>query len=284
MKIEKHALAGVPFKAAHSSGGEMTPTIIVLHDTAGRMDAGSSVGWFCSEDCNTSAHIVVERDGSLTQLVPFNRKAWHAGASTYNGKTGCNAFAIGIEIVNPGKLDKDGRAWFHKKTEKGYAGAKRVKTKEHGDGYWLDYTPEQIDAVTALCRDLVETYGITDITTHWAVSPGRKVDTNPLFPLEDVKRAVFVPEPAPVVAAVPSRKAAVASSGEAGAAAGALTLFGLSIADALNYGGQFLGIIKSYGLVAVAALLLVAALMFSAIKFFQRQDLAEGRYTPRKPS
>jgi N-acetylmuramoyl-L-alanine amidase len=191
MKIAAHRLRDAPFIAAHASGGEMKPTLIVLHDTAGRLEANSSVNWFASDECSTSAHVVIERDGTVTQMVPFNKRAFHAGVSEWKGKAFCNAFSIGIEIVNPGKLDKDGRAWFHKKTEAGFTGTKRAKTKEHGDGWWLPYTPEQIEAVTALCKALVASYPIEDITTHWAVSPGRKIDTGPLFPLDDVRRDAF---------------------------------------------------------------------------------------------
>jgi N-acetylmuramoyl-L-alanine amidase len=192
MKIAGHRLSDAPFKQATSFGGEMTPTLVVVHDTAGRVEKGSSVSWFTSPDCNTSAHVVIERDGSITQLVPFNRKAWHAGASEWNGRSGCNNFSIGIEIVNPGKLDKDGRAWFHKKTESGFTGIKRAKTAAHGDGWWLDYTPEQLAAVTALCKELVARYpSITDIVAHWQVSPNRKIDTGPLFPLDTLREEVF---------------------------------------------------------------------------------------------
>jgi N-acetylmuramoyl-L-alanine amidase len=192
MKIAAHRLADCTYIPAHSSGGAMTPTIIILHDTAGRLDKFSSVNWFKSEECTTSAHVVIERDGTVVQMVDFNKRAWHAGASEWNGKSNCNAFSIGIEIVNPGKLDKDGRAWFHKKTEKGFTGTKRAKTAEHGDGWWLPYTPEQIKAVTELCKELVTCYpSITEIVTHWLVSPKRKIDTCPLFPIDAVRSEVF---------------------------------------------------------------------------------------------
>jgi N-acetylmuramoyl-L-alanine amidase len=205
MKIAAHKLADAEFRQAHSFGGEMKPTLIVVHDTAGRLDKFSSVNWFCSQDCNTSAHVVIERDGTITQQVAFNRKAWHAGASTFKGQPHCNNFAIGIEIVNPGKLDKDGRAWFHKKTERGYdrKGLQFAQTKEHGTGWWMPYTHEQIAAVTNLCKALVGAYDISDITAHFVISPGRKIDTNPLFPLDEVRRAAFAVRGEEVVAIEP---------------------------------------------------------------------------------
>jgi N-acetylmuramoyl-L-alanine amidase len=190
------------FETAHSFGGSLAPQLIVLHDTAGRLEKGSSVAWFASEDCTTSAHVVVERDGTITQCVPFNRVAYHAGASEWQGRKSCNGFSIGIEIVNPGKLDTEGRAWFHKtsrdprKWQKPFPvpDLKRVKTNEHGDGRWMDYTPAQIAAVTELCKALRAAYPkIADITTHWFIAPGRKVDTNPLFPVDRLRAAVFAP-------------------------------------------------------------------------------------------
>jgi N-acetylmuramoyl-L-alanine amidase len=185
--------AAVPFVQAHACGGALkTPSLIVLHDTANRAQPGETVRWFSSRECKTSAHFVVERDGTIIQMVDLDRKAFHAGVSSFKGRAGCNSYSIGIEIDNPGKLDKNGRAWFHKKGEAGYTGAIHKATKAHGDGYWLAYSQEQINAVTELCDALTEAYpSITDIVTHWIVSPGRKVDTNPLFPLDEVRQAVF---------------------------------------------------------------------------------------------
>ena len=45
-----------------------------------------------------SSHFVVTRDGQLTQFVPFNLRAWHAGESSFRGRSDCNDFSIGIEL------------------------------------------------------------------------------------------------------------------------------------------------------------------------------------------
>ncbi|MDT8407189.1 MAG: 1,6-anhydro-N-acetylmuramyl-L-alanine amidase AmpD [Methylococcales bacterium] len=45
-----------------------------------------------------SAHLLIDRAGQLTQFVPFDRRAWHAGASCYQGRARCNDFSIGIEL------------------------------------------------------------------------------------------------------------------------------------------------------------------------------------------
>jgi AmpD protein len=45
-----------------------------------------------------SSHLLVRRDGELVQYVPFQMRAWHAGASEYEGRSACNDFSIGIEM------------------------------------------------------------------------------------------------------------------------------------------------------------------------------------------
>ena len=43
-----------------------------------------------------SAHLLIKRDGGCVQYVPFNKRAWHAGKSSYEGRECCNDFSIGI--------------------------------------------------------------------------------------------------------------------------------------------------------------------------------------------
>jgi len=45
-----------------------------------------------------SAHLFIARDGDMTQFVPFDRRAWHAGSSRFRGRNRCNDFSIGIEL------------------------------------------------------------------------------------------------------------------------------------------------------------------------------------------
>src|SRR5688572_52730 len=45
-----------------------------------------------------SAHVLIRRDGEIVQYVPFHERAWHAGASEYCGRPGCNDFSVGIEL------------------------------------------------------------------------------------------------------------------------------------------------------------------------------------------
>lgn len=197
MRVKNHRVEGLPFKPAHFTGGQITPTIVVLHDTAGRLTPGNSADYLASKNTGkASAHFVVEWDGKVSQLVPTNRRANHAGASTFNGCAGCNDFAIGIEIVNPGRMTRlseaQAQAWWGEQFSISLMGVHEITTPQHGPGLWMSYPEAQlravIDLLACLFRDIPT---LTDITTHWYISPGRKVDVNPLFPLEQVRAAVL---------------------------------------------------------------------------------------------
>lgn len=221
MRVANHRLTGVPYKAAKHIGGVITPEIVIIHDTAGRLENGSSAAYLRDNPAKVSVHFVVERDGSIEQQVPLNRRAGHAGKSSFQGRSDCNGFSIGIEIVNPGRMtwagsDKEqARTWYGELFEDGCGGSDIVEitTREHGSGVWMSYTPEQIAALEQLLAALfagVKT--LRDITTHWYVSPSRKVDTNPLFPLEALRaRILGRDDPADAVAEAASEPAPTAT-------------------------------------------------------------------------
>ena len=50
------------------------------------------------EDLRVSSHLLIGRNGAITQFVAFNARAWHAGVSSFNGRSNCNDFTIGIEL------------------------------------------------------------------------------------------------------------------------------------------------------------------------------------------
>ena len=194
MRIKSHKLVGANYTPARLIGGAIIPEIVVLHDTAGRLEKGNSARYLATTP-KASVHFVIERDGTITQLVPTNRRAGHAGQSAFHGRSDCNAFSIGIEIVNPGRMTAGpagkARAWWGEYfllTE----GVAEITTPEHGHGFWMGYTPEQIAAVTDLLEALFAgVKSLQDITTHWYISPGRKVDVNPLFPLDHIRARVL---------------------------------------------------------------------------------------------
>jgi len=187
IEIKNHRIVGAAYVPTPNKGGALAnPSAIVMHDTAGA-SAASSVAWLVNPQAKASAHVVIGRDGELAQLAPFNVQTWHAGRSVYRGRTGCNQFTIGIEHDNPGKLAPGGRAWFGTV----YSGYEQAETAEHGKGYWMPYTEAQLAASAGLVIALAAKYpSLRDVVGHWLVSPGRKVDTNPLFPMESMLTAL----------------------------------------------------------------------------------------------
>ncbi|MFQ5584691.1 MAG: N-acetylmuramoyl-L-alanine amidase [Calditrichia bacterium] len=121
MKIKNHLLTGegVDFvKSPNHDGrfGENLPDTVIIHYTAGS-SRESSVKTLCNPQHKASAHLVIGRDGLVTQLVPFNVIAYHAGPSAYGGRKGFNKYSIGIEIDNAGRLSRTGDgfiSWFQK--------------------------------------------------------------------------------------------------------------------------------------------------------------------------
>lgn len=93
-----------------------------------------------------SAHCLITRTGKVIQFVPFDKRAWHAGLSSFAGRARCNDYSIGIELEGT----------------------------DH-----LPYTPQQYDALARLTRELMQAYpAITNrrITGHQYIAPYRKSD------------------------------------------------------------------------------------------------------------
>jgi N-acetylmuramoyl-L-alanine amidase len=131
------------------------PDMLILHYT-GMCDPQAAVDLLCDPASKLSAHYVVHEDGRIIQLVPEARRAWHAGVSSWEGKTDINSRSIGIEIVNPG----------------------------HSYGY-PDFPEPQIAAVIALCRDILARHPPIlshRVLAHSDVAPGRKDDPGEKFP------------------------------------------------------------------------------------------------------
>lgn len=202
MKISRHKVQDIPFQPARWRGGEIKPEIVILHDTAGSLSKGNSADYLANNTAKVSVHFVVERDGTIVQQVETNRRASHAGKSSFNGRNDCNDFSIGIEIVNPGRMTRASstggklvaRGWWGGAftDEEDGVDLVEMQTAEHGAGVWMSYPEPQLAAIRALLECLFRDIPtLKDITTHWYVSPGRKVDTNPLFPLEAMKARVL---------------------------------------------------------------------------------------------
>jgi Negative regulator of beta-lactamase expression len=181
----------VAHRETPNRGGPITPRYLIFHYTAGR-NAQDSCDWLCNPAAEASAHLVVGRDGAITQLAPFNIKTWHAGKSHWEGLTGLNEYAIGIEMDNAGLLTRTGdtlTAWFGAS----YPTNQAIQAKHKLDPeprWWHAYTQKQIDAALKLASLLVKEYGLTDVLGHEDIAPERKRDPGPAFPLESIRSRV----------------------------------------------------------------------------------------------
>jgi N-acetyl-anhydromuramoyl-L-alanine amidase len=101
-----------------------------------------------------SSHLVIKRTGEITQYVPFDKRAWHAGQSNYQGRERCNDFSIGIELEG-------------------------TETVPYTDAQYLE--------LAAVVKTLLNAYpslSTERITGHSDIAPGRKTDPGESFDWE----------------------------------------------------------------------------------------------------
>jgi N-acetylmuramoyl-L-alanine amidase len=137
----------------HDSRDGHQVDILLLHYT-GMQSGAAAIARLRDPDARVSAHYVVEEDGRVFHLVPEDRRAWHAGVSSWAGATNINQRSIGIEIVNPG----------------------------HEFGYRA-FPAVQIAAVRGLSLGIMMRHGIpaARVIGHSDVAPARKEDPGELF-------------------------------------------------------------------------------------------------------
>ena len=196
MEIRDHRLFDpehpIPFHDTPNMSGQITPEVLVMHFTKGA-SAKSSVNWLANPKARASAHLVIGKLGEITQLVDFNRRAWHAGRSRWNGKSGLNGFSIGVELDNYGDLiGEKGNwrtTWGRKVPDHEVAVlAHKFDGKERG---WNFYSEKQLECALKVCQTLVSHYGLKDVVGHEDISPGRKYDPGPAFPMAGFKTSLF---------------------------------------------------------------------------------------------
>ena len=109
----------------------------------------------CDQRRKVSAHYLIDYDGSIYRLVPDEKRAWHAGLSTWQGIDNVNDYSIGIEIQNKG-----------------------VTTTPVEP-----YTALQMDALVQLLRYLTKLHNIKphNIIGHCDIAPERKIDPGEHF-------------------------------------------------------------------------------------------------------
>ncbi|WP_300531594.1 N-acetylmuramoyl-L-alanine amidase [Maricaulis sp.] len=143
-------------------------SLIILHYT-GMKDGPTALARMCDEDAQVSAHYMVEEDGRIFRLVAEDKRAWHAGVSSWGGKSDINSASVGIEIVNGG----------------------------HDFGL-PDFPQVQIDAVIALTREVMQRHRIkpAQVIGHSDIAPGRKIDPGEVFPWNQLVSAGCALSPA----------------------------------------------------------------------------------------
>lgn len=107
-----------------------------------------------------SAHLLIDRQGEVTQFVDFNKRAWHAGVSVFQQREACNDFSIGIELEG---TDSD------------------------------PFTSAQYQTLNEVTRILLDTYpkmSMEAIVGHSDIAPGRKTDPGPCFDWNRYKNAL----------------------------------------------------------------------------------------------
>lgn len=150
--------------------------MLVLHYT-GMTSAAAALDRLCAAEAAVSAHYLIDEDGAVWRLVPEERRAWHAGAAAWRGRSDINDASIGIELVNPG------HDW-------GYRG----------------FPEPQMAALETLCRDLLARHPIParHVLGHSDVAPQRKQDPGELFDWARMARAGIGLWPASVAEFAPA--------------------------------------------------------------------------------
>jgi N-acetyl-anhydromuramoyl-L-alanine amidase len=113
-----------------------------------------------------SSHVVIERDGAVTQYVRFTERAWHAGKSSYQGREACNDFSVGVELEGTDTLPYEAAQ---------YAALAQV--------------------VAALCAAYPR-LSPDRLVGHSDIAPGRKTDPGPAFDWPRARQLIAAAAPA----------------------------------------------------------------------------------------
>jgi AmpD protein len=112
------------------------------------------------KDMRVSSHIYIKRSGDIIQFVPFNKRAWHAGKSSFENKEDCNDYSIGIELEGCEDI--------------AFENIQYIKLSE----------------IMNCLIDNYENLNVDRIVSHSDIAPGRKVDPGPLFDWKRLKTMI----------------------------------------------------------------------------------------------
>jgi N-acetylmuramoyl-L-alanine amidase len=187
MKIENHIL--VSAKQDIIPGGSVMNLrrFLVIHSTCGASGESSIAMWKEKAD-GVCAHLVIDRDGSVVQCRAFNRTAGHAGRSLWHhdheNYANLNSCSIGIELANAGN-DKGAIGWAKRQP-----GFRSIIARHQNGGpilEWECYPPAQLAACEMVSKLLCERYKLDDVVGHDQISPDRRDDPGPAFPMDRLR-------------------------------------------------------------------------------------------------
>lgn len=167
---------------------------LVIHYTGGDSAQGA-IDWLRSPASKASAHLVIDQQGHVSQLVDLDHVAWHAGRSAWRGEQGLNTSSIGIELVNPGPLATAGGGLYGS-TRRMYTREEYVLASPLQGGAaraWAKYPDAQLVALRTVATALHKVYAFEDIVGHdqIALPAGRKMDPGPAFPMDEFRARVL---------------------------------------------------------------------------------------------
>lgn len=169
------------FSSPNHGGALANPRFLVVHYTAG-VSLDSSTRWLCDPASGASAHLIIGRDGSVNQLVPFDHVAWHAGLSGWKGLTGLNRFSIGIELDNMGPLQLVNGKYLSTSNNRAVDENDVFHGEQQGSAYkhWHKYTDVQTAKLKEVVVALRQAFpSIEDVIGHSDIAPNRKQDPGP---------------------------------------------------------------------------------------------------------
>ncbi len=185
LRISQHQLSGAHFIASpHYDERPIDASIdlIVVHGISlpagqfglpyitdlflGRLNCEIDPSFEPLQGLRVSAHCLIRRNGEIIQYVPFNKRAWHAGVSSWQGREQCNDFSVGIELEGTDEIP---------------------------------YTDNQYNRLGELINALREAYPSISphaVTGHEHIAPGRKTDPGPAFDWQRLSQlSTAIPEP-----------------------------------------------------------------------------------------
>lgn len=171
--------------------GKLDQKYLVIHYTGGNK-ASQAINWFQLKGSNASAHIIIDINGEITQMVPFNTAAQHAGVSRWDGLSSLNKYTIGVELVNGGRLQKCEQGWEAIDTLIPPEQISFTHHKFDNENFgWHRYSDKQIQTALDVGLALVREYDLLDVVGHDDISQKRKWDPGPAFPMHSFRSRIM---------------------------------------------------------------------------------------------